>query len=321
MKASIVIAAFNAEKTIAKCLQSLARQAFKDFEIIVVDDESSDNTTKEVKLFPNVRLVRQKHNGPAVARNRGARAAKGEIVVFTDSDCIPEKNWLQQMMLPFADRDIAGVQGTYKSRQPELVARLIQLEIEKRHQKMQRQRFIDFMGTYSAAYKKSVFIQMNGFDESFPIASGEDTDLSFRAHEAGCKMVFNPRAIVLHRHPTSLWKYLKVKFFRAFWRTKVYKRHKGKMVKDSYTNQMVKVQTLLFYLLLASALGAFFDSLASVLFVGFFLALLLTTIPFAIWAFSRDRAVGVSSPAISLLRTAAFGLGLAAGTGRELLGK
>ena len=124
MKTSVIIAAYNAQETVGECLRSIANQSFKDFEAIVVDDESTDRTAEVAKEFPKVRVLRQKHAGPAVARNLGAKAAKGRIVVFTDSDCIAEKNWLAEMLKPFDDASIAGVQGRYKSRQKEIVARL-----------------------------------------------------------------------------------------------------------------------------------------------------------------------------------------------------
>ena len=321
MKVSVIIPAYNAEETIGRCLESMTRQSFKNFEVIVVDDGSKDKTSEIVKGFSKVRLLRQKNAGPAVARNNGAKAAKGEIIIFTDSDCVANSKWLEEMLKPFLYKNVAGVQGTYKSKQKEIIARLIQLEIEQRYVKMMKQKFIDFIGTYSAAYRKSVFVEMNGFDTSFPIASGEDTDFSFRVSRAGYKMVFNQKAIIFHTHPTSLWKYLKIKFFRAFWRTKVYKKHKGKMVKDSYTSQMIKVQTGLFYLLVpAIIISVIRPELAFLLGLNALL-LFLTGFPFAVWTFSKDKTIAVISPFVILLRTAMFAFGLAAGTTREALGK
>lgn len=321
MKASVVIPAYNAEKTIGKCLDSLQSQSFKDFEAIVVDDESNDRTAEAAKKFPKARVLRQKHAGPAVARNFGTREAKGGIVVFTDSDCVLDRDWLAEMLKPFDDASIVGVQGSYKSNQKEIVARLIQLEIENRHEKMANKKDIDFMGTYSAAYRKSVFMEMKGFDESFPIASGEDTDLSFRINEAGYRMVFNPKAIVFHRHPTSLLKYLKVKFFRAYWRTKVYKRHKAKMVNDAYTSNLIKVQIALF--LLGIFLAAF--SVLVPIYLNWtllvFALLFLSTLRFATWAIARDPLVGLVSPFTEIARTMSFSAGLFLGTLRELFGK
>jgi cellulose synthase/poly-beta-1,6-N-acetylglucosamine synthase-like glycosyltransferase len=322
IKASVVIAAMNAEKSIGKCLDSLERQTFKDFEVIVVDDGSSDNTIGRANAYPKVRVLKQDHGGPAVARNNGAWAAKGKIIVFTDSDCILDSNWLGEMVKPFEDERIAGVQGRYKTRQKSIIARLIQLEIERSYERMANRRFIDFMGTYSAAYRKKVFEEMQGFDTSFPIASGEDTDLSFRVSEAGYKMVFRPKAMVYHSHPESVWKYLRVKFFRAFWRTKVYKRHSGKMVSDAYTSQMVKVQLLFFYVAFLVLLMAAVIEGITVASVGIALVLLFfSTLPFALWSIQKDFTVGIASIPLSLLRTAFFGVGFALGVINQVIGR
>ncbi len=313
MKASVIIPAYNAERTMKQCLQALQKQTFKDFEAIVVDDGSTDRTPEIARGSSGVKLLQQKHAGPAVARNLGASKAKGDILVFLDSDCVASKNWLHEMLLPFNEKSVVGVQGEYENRQQQLVARFTHLEIEQRHEKMARQRFIDFMGSYSAAYRKSVFRQMKGFDTSFPMASGEDTDLSFRISKVGYKMVFNPKAVVFHFHPVSLGKYLKVKFFRAFWRTRVYRKHKGKILRDAYTSQTVKVQTGLFYLIGLSliSIAAGFSGLyyASILFV----LLLLTTLPFALWAARRDLGVALAAPLLITARTVVFGFGLTAG--------
>ncbi len=320
MKATVIIPAYNAGKTIEKCLASLREQSFKDFETIVVDDGSKDKTPEIAKSFRGVNLLQQENAGPAKARNKGAAKARGKILVFLDSDCVPEKNWLREMLAPFSDKTIAGVQGKYLNSQRELIARFTHLEIEQRYEKMAKSEFIDFIGSYSAAYRKSVFNEMNGFDTGFPMASGEDTDLSFRISEAGHKMKFNQNARVYHFHPISFTKYLKVKFFRAFWRTKIYRKHAGKMLKDSYTSQLIKIQTLLFYIITFAALlspfvpqAAFTAPIAGILLVA-------ATLPFAIWALPKDRLVAIVSPIIIILRTIMFGLGLAFGTINQLVG-
>lgn len=313
MKVTVIIPAYNAGRTIADTLRSLEKQNFRDFEVIVVDDGSSDNTAEAVKKFPKVRLLGEKNAGPAAARNYGAREAKGDILVFTDSDCVASPDWLSQMVLPFEDRNIVGVQGRYKSKQRGIVARFIQLEIEKRYEKMAKQKYIDFIGSYSAAYRKNVFLEASGFDESFRIASGEDTELSYKISKAGHKMVFRQSAVVYHSHPNSLGKYLRIKFFRAFWRTRVYGKHKEKIVRDSYTSQMVKVQTGLFFVFLAMLPGGVIFPLLWQNAVLVALLFLITTLPFSLWAIRKDVIIGLVSPAFIVLRTMVFGLGLAAG--------
>ncbi|MHA2028997.1 MAG: glycosyltransferase, partial [Candidatus Kariarchaeaceae archaeon] len=129
---SIVIPANNAEQTIPTCLDALIHQTIssKSYEIIVVDDGSSDRTCAQVMAYPNVRLFRQQNAGPSAARNLGVHNSKGEIVLFTDADCEPTSDWIEQMIAPFKEEEIVGVKGIYLSRQREKVARFVQLEFE-----------------------------------------------------------------------------------------------------------------------------------------------------------------------------------------------
>ena len=241
IRTSVIIPAYNAEKHIENCLRAVEAQTSQPLEIIVIDDGSKDNTRTIVKTFPDVKFFSQQNQGPAKARNVGAQKAKGEIIVFLDSDCVPEKNWLEEMLKPFSDEKVIGVQGAYKTNQTAVVAQFDQMDIEYRYERMKRAKKLDWIGSYSAAYHKKEFEKFKGFDESFPKASGEDAELSYRIAEAGGKLVFNPHAIVFHTHPATLWKYLNVKFFRAYWRMRMYVKHPQKAVTDSYTPQELKV--------------------------------------------------------------------------------
>ena len=90
MKVSVIIAVYNEEKHLKQCLESLAKQSLKNFEIIVVDDGSVDQTWQVLSAIqsskPKIQKFKQKHQGPALARNYAARQAKGEILVFVDGD-------------------------------------------------------------------------------------------------------------------------------------------------------------------------------------------------------------------------------------------
>jgi cellulose synthase/poly-beta-1,6-N-acetylglucosamine synthase-like glycosyltransferase len=246
---SVIIPAYNAEKTISSTLEALLNQNYSKnkYEIIVVDDGSADNTKIIVKKFKKVKLIQQKHKGPAAARNLGVKHAKGDIVLFTDADCIPDKNWIRYMIEPFKNPEIVGVSGTYKTLNKEsLIARFVGYEIEQRHEKMKKQKCIDFIGTFSAAYRKNIFLQFGGFDTCFKTSSGEDIEFSYKLADCGLKMVFQPKAFVYHKHPDNLQKYLKQQFFRAFWRNLMYwKKHREKILGDSYTpNLIVSVLSL-----------------------------------------------------------------------------
>ncbi|MBU1930213.1 glycosyltransferase [Candidatus Micrarchaeota archaeon] len=317
MKASVIIPAFNAQKTIQKCLESLQQQNLprKDYEILVVDDGSTDQTARIVSQFEGVLLLRQKNKGPAVARNQGANHARGDLLVFLDADCVPKKNWLEKMLEPFEDSQVAGVQGRYENSLDSWVARFIQFEIEERYERLKKgmatHKKIDFVSTYSAAYCKTVFLEQGGFDEGYRTASGEDTDLSFSLAEKGYRLVFAPAAVVQHFHPTSLVKYFKTKFYRAYWRVRLYKQHPEKVKKDSYTNPWIKIQMAAITFSLASLviyiIGKFFGwGVFSFYWLFFFVYWLIITvlvqlflsIPTAFFIFKKDWKLGIAAPFI-----------------------
>lgn len=108
MLISVVIPTYNEEKVIGECLDSLQNQSIKDFEIIIVDDGSSDNTPDIVSKYKNILLLRQNHQGPAMARNLGASHAKGKILVFVDADMAFDKNFLKNLTRPIAEGKVKG---------------------------------------------------------------------------------------------------------------------------------------------------------------------------------------------------------------------
>lgn len=306
---SVIVPTFNGEETITDCLNSFLNQSYKgEYEVIVVDDGSIDKTGEVVEKYP-VRLLAQRHRGPAAARNLGARNASGDILLFTDDDCVAEKNWIEEMVKPFDNPEIAGVQGRYKTKQRSLIARFAQYEIEERYERMAKQKYIDFIGSYSAAYRRNVFLKEGGFDESFPIASGEDPDLSFRLAAEGHKMVFAPNAVVYHHHPDTLAKYLRQKFYRAYWRVVLYKKNPKKAVRDSYTPQTLKIQLGFFYLFAFSLIYMAAMRHFSIL-IAAFLLFFVSSLPLSFTIFKKDKAVGVAAPFLIMLRSATLGIGM-----------
>lgn len=316
---SVIIPAYNAEETLGACLEALDRQSTpkEDYEIIVVDDGSTDGTSKIAKGF-YVRHMFQANQGPATARNRGVYTAEGDIILFTDSDCEPDHNWLQEMTNPFSDPDVVGVKGAYKTKQTGLSARFAQAEFEDRYDLLLRHSFIDMIDTYSAAFRRNVFMDMGGFDEHFPVANNEDTDLSYRLAAAGHKLVFNPKAFVYHTHPDMLIRYLKVKFWRGYWRMAVYRRHPDKAVKDSYTPGVIKIQTILMALSLPLSLLLWFASEALYLALLCWGIIIISSFRFSLKTFRKDRAVGLISPLFVFLRSLVFCAGSLTGITRCL---
>ena len=282
-------------------------------EIIVVNDGSSDSTAKTVESYSGVRLINQANAGPATARNRGANEARGTIILFTDDDCVPTSDWLEAMLKPFEDADVVGAKGVYRTNQKSLVARFVQIDYEDRYRLMAAHESIDFVDTYSAAFRRDRFLEMAGYDTSFPLACAEDIELSYRMAARGWKMKFVPNAVVYHTHPDTLLKYLKKKYKFAFWRVLAVRKNPGKAMKDTHTPQLMKLQ-----LLFAPALfvGIAIDLLVRprVPASGIVLALfLVSTLPYALRAIRKDPIVGLLSPVLLAARACAQVLGVAVG--------
>jgi glycosyltransferase involved in cell wall biosynthesis len=241
---SIIIPAYNAEKTLAKCLAAISAQDYQNIkEIIVVDDGSQDATPEIAKVFNRITYIYQANSGPAAARNAGAAVATGEILFFTDSDCLPRVDWVARMIPHFIRDENAVVAGSYGIANPEiLLASCIQEEIFYRHHKLMPDHPRVF-GSYNFAIRKSVFKEVGGFNTQYRSASGEDNDLSYKITALGYKIFFERGALVDHFHPKRLWRYLYEQYRHGFWRVKMYQAHPKMRAGDDYTfwKDMVEV--------------------------------------------------------------------------------
>jgi GT2 family glycosyltransferase len=322
-RVSVIVPAYNAQDVIDRCLDAVSRQTAppETVEIIAVDDGSTDDTPARVQAHPAARLIVQDHAGPAAARNLGVQYAVGEIVLFTDADCAPAPDWIERMVAPFAGseqatgaRAIVGVKGAYLTRQQELMARFVQVEYEEKYDHMARLESIDFVDTYSAGYRRDVFLRNGGFDTTFPDASVEDQEFSFRLAGQGYRMVFVPEARVYHwGHAQNLWSYARRKLRIGYWKVLVHRRHPGKLFRDSHTPQSLRVQIVLVGLAGVCLVGSLpWSPLAWGAAISG-LAFVLSTIPFASKAWAKDRAVAIVSPFFLLVRALALGTGFAVG--------
>jgi glycosyltransferase involved in cell wall biosynthesis len=313
MKYSVIVPTYNAMSTLGSCLKALTKQSIdkEEYEVIVVDDGSTDRTSDIVKQFP-IKYFGQPNQGPATARNKGAVEATGEIILFTDSDCVPQNNWVEEMVKPFEDPEVIAVKGAYKTNQKALIARYAQIEFEERFKILKKAESIDMVDTYSAGYRRSVFLSLGGFDPSFPAANNEDTELSYKMSQSGHKMVFNSNAIVYHlNHPDSIKKYARLKFWRGYWRMVVYKRYPNKMLKDSYTPQTLKIQILFLFLFLISfSLIWLLPHLIVYPLIFSISGFFLSVLPLTLLALKKDLSVGILSPFFVSLRAFSLGLGI-----------
>ncbi len=311
---SIVVPAYNAASSLPRCLAALRAQDLpaESFEIIVVDDGSTDDTS-EVARAAGVRLIRVPHGGPAAARNAGLRAARGDIVLFTDADCEPVPHWARSLATALSIPGVVGAKGTYRTHQRELIARFVQVEYEERYARMASQSYIDFIDTYSAGYRRDIVLENGGFDPAFREPSVEDQELSFRLAAKGYRLIFVPQAQVYHRHVTSLLAYFRRKYRIGYWKALMLRWLPERAIHDSHTPQALKVQIILLGLAGMGFIGGVLWQPLWWLAVGALGGFGLSAVPFLRHAWHRDRAVALIALPMLAVRALALGTGLLVG--------
>ena len=194
---AVIVPTYSRARMLPRLIAGLEAQLGDlDFEVVVVDDASKDDTAAVLEQIAatsplTLRLIRQPRNrGPAAARNLGWRSTTAQVVVFTDDDCTAEPGWLTRLVAGADHADI--VQGRTIPDPTELdqtgpFSRTLTIEHED-----------GFYQTCNIAYRRHVLEEAGGFDEAFRFAAGEDTDLAWRAREAGAKTAFLDDAVVRH---------------------------------------------------------------------------------------------------------------------------
>ncbi len=195
MEVSVVVATRDRPERLRRLLAALAAQLDPPpFEVVVVDDASAQPVPDPpLPSGLDLTILRQPRRlGPAAARNRGWQAARAPIVAFTDDDCRPDPGWLRALVAPVVDGDADIAQGRTVPDPEERAnrgpfGRTMHVPFEQ-----------GFYETCNIAYRRALLADLGGFDESFRHPYGEDTDLAWRAREAGARTAFVPDATVYH---------------------------------------------------------------------------------------------------------------------------
>jgi O-antigen biosynthesis protein len=208
-KVSVVVASYNGGKTLRTCLESLLRLNYPDYEIILVDDGSTDDTPKIAAEFPRVKTIRQENLGLSAARNTGIRAATGAIVAFTDSDCRADEDWLYYLVSDFLRTDYAAVGGhNFLPPEDSPVAAAVMSAPGGPVHVMITDREAEHIPGCNMAFHKYALEEINGFDPVFRKA-GDDVDVCWRLQQAGYKIGFSPGAFVWHYRRATVKAYLR----------------------------------------------------------------------------------------------------------------
>lgn len=214
---SVIIPTHNGASTLAACLESLRVSSPPPYEIIVVDDASSDQSAEVARRF-QCQVIRLDENvGAASAKNRGAAAATGKILFFTDDDVIVPKEMLAQIAEDLKEARVAGVVGLLDREIPfsDFASNFKNLWMRYTYARQPRER-IGLFYTSVAAIRRDIFRALGGFDESYRGASiAEDTEFGQRALSAGYQIRLDPRVEVKHCKHYSLRQVLVTDFLRA----------------------------------------------------------------------------------------------------------
>lgn len=206
---SVIVCTYNGTSTLRACLESLGRLRYPDYETLLIDDGSTLDIEGIAREFAYVRYVRQEHAGLSVARNLGASLATGEIVAYTDDDCIADEDWLAYLATGFDDPQWVAAGGpnipppprnrteAVVAAAPGAPAHVLLTDIEAEH-----------LPGCNLAIRKSALEAIGGFRAQYR-AAGDDVDVCWRLREAGGRMRFVPGAMVWHHRRYTIRAYLR----------------------------------------------------------------------------------------------------------------
>jgi GT2 family glycosyltransferase len=209
-RVSVVVASYNAAATLKACLESLRHLNYSDYEVILVDDGSTDATPRIVETYPHVRYLRHATNlGLSVARNTGLAAATGEIIAFTDADCRADEDWLYYLVAELLEGEFAAV-GGHNLLPPDdsPVATAVMVSPGGPAHVMLTDREAEHIPGCNMAFFKSALEAIGGFDPIFRQA-GDDVDVCWRLQQAGYKIGFCAAGFVWHYRRSTISAYLK----------------------------------------------------------------------------------------------------------------
>lgn len=196
---SVIIPVYNAEGTLRKTLEALRASEYRDFEVILVDDASTDRSLEIARGY-DCRTVRQEMNrGPSAARNRGAREARGNIFFFTDSDVMVLRDTVGKIVKTFErNPDYGAIIGSYTIDTPcrDFFSTFKNLVHHYTHQNSQETAITFWAGC--GAVRREAFEAVKGFDERYRLASVEDIELGYRLTKAGYKILLAKDVQVTH---------------------------------------------------------------------------------------------------------------------------
>lgn len=211
-RVTVAVCARNAADTLDACLRSIRALDYPDYEVIVVNDGSTDATGAISREHPGVSVIDTPHGGLSAARNAALHAAAGALIAYTDADVEVDPAWLTYLVQPFLRSDAAGAGGPNVAPEddPWLAQCVARAPGGPTHVLID-ERTAEHVPGCNMAYRREALRAIGGFDPAYH-AAGDDVDVCWRLQARGQRIGFAPSALVWHRHRRSV---------RAYWRQQV----------------------------------------------------------------------------------------------------
>jgi GT2 family glycosyltransferase len=207
-RVSVVVCSYNGGQTLEQCLRSLLALDYPDYEVIVVDDGSTDETPEIVARHPEVRAIHQLNRGLSVARNVGLQAATGSIIAYTDSDCYVDHDWLTHLVCQLERSGAAAVGGPNLSPPDGWLAACVAAAPGQPMHVLESDQVAEHIPGCNMAFRRQALEAINGFDREYRKA-GDDVDVCWRLQQAGYWITIAPGAFVWHHRRQNPRAYLR----------------------------------------------------------------------------------------------------------------
>jgi O-antigen biosynthesis protein len=206
-RVSVVICTYNGGRTLEQCLRSLLALDYPDYEVIVVDDGSTDDTRQIVSRFPGVRAIHRPNRGLSSARNVGLHAGSGDVVAYTDSDCFADSDWLTHLVEQLQRSGADAVGGPNLTPEDSWLAACVAASPGQPVHVLESDQVAEHIPGCNMAFRREALLAINGFDPQYKKA-GDDVDICWRLQQAGRWITFAPGAFVWHHRRQTPRTYL-----------------------------------------------------------------------------------------------------------------
>jgi len=207
-KVSVVVCAYNAESTMAACLDSLRALRYPAYEVVVVDDGSTDSTGWIADQYEGIHVIHQENKGLSAARNVGMAASTGEIVAYTDSDCVVDPDWLHHLVATFLSSGMTAVGGpNLPPPEDSLVATCVAASPGGPVEVLLNEQEAEHIPGCNMAFRREALESIGGFDPVYRTA-GDDVDVCWRLQRLGHRIGWSPAAVVWHFRRNTIQSYI-----------------------------------------------------------------------------------------------------------------